>query len=142
MDETTVRNPRRTKLGYSELHAKSGLAAKLPAIETWPNRYKGYEIVIEIPEYTADVVFIGTLRLLEALRETGIEAKFYQASSSEMYGKVVETPQTEKTPFHPRSPYGVAKVAAHHIAVNYRAEGTKLIPLKDGKDIAGWRWAR
>lgn len=53
MDETTVRNPRRTKLGYSELHAKSGLAAKLPAIETWPNQYKGYEIVIEIPEYTA-----------------------------------------------------------------------------------------
>jgi 7-cyano-7-deazaguanine reductase len=53
MDETTVRNRRRTKLGYSELHAKSGLTAKLPAIETWPNQYKGYEIVIEIPEYTA-----------------------------------------------------------------------------------------
>jgi 7-cyano-7-deazaguanine reductase len=53
MDETTVRNRRRTKLGYSELHAKSGLTAKLPAIETWPNQYKGYEIVIEVPEYTA-----------------------------------------------------------------------------------------
>ena len=53
MDEATVRKLRRTKLGYSELHAKSGLAAKLPAIETWPNQYKGYEILIEIPEYTA-----------------------------------------------------------------------------------------
>lgn len=53
MDEATVRKQRRTKLGYSELHAKSGLTAKLPAIETWPNQYKGYEIVIEIPEYTA-----------------------------------------------------------------------------------------
>jgi 7-cyano-7-deazaguanine reductase len=53
MDEATVRTPRRTKLGYSELHANSGLTAKLPEIETWPNQYKGYEIVIEIPEYTA-----------------------------------------------------------------------------------------
>ena len=53
MDEATVTKLRRTKLGYSELHAKSGLAAKLPAIETWPNQYKGYEILIEIPEYTA-----------------------------------------------------------------------------------------
>ncbi len=77
-------------------------------------------ISFDIPEYTMDVVALGTVRLLEALRESGMEARFYQASSSEMYGKVVETPQTETTPFHPRSPYAVGKVAAHHIAVNYR----------------------
>jgi len=64
------------------------------------------------PVYTAQVVAVGTIRLLEALRDTGLPAKFYQASSSEMYGKVVETPQTESTPFHPRSPYGCAKVYA------------------------------
>jgi GDPmannose 4,6-dehydratase len=77
-------------------------------------------VSFDIPEYTMDVVMLGTVRLLEALRETGIEAKFYQASSSEMYGKVAETPQTEQTPFHPRSPYAVAKVAAHYISINYR----------------------
>jgi len=77
-------------------------------------------VSFDIPEYTTDVVLLGTIRLLEALRETEIQAKFYQASSSEMYGKVAETPQTETTSFHPRSPYAVAKVAAHHIAVNYR----------------------
>ncbi|MCE5230233.1 GDP-mannose 4,6-dehydratase [bacterium] len=77
-------------------------------------------ISFDIPEYTMDVVALGTVRLLEAMRETGIETRFYQASSSEMFGKVVETPQKETTPFHPRSPYAVAKVAAHHIAVNYR----------------------
>ena len=77
-------------------------------------------VSFDIPEYTMDVVMLGTVRLLEALRETGIEARFYQASSSEMFGKVAETPQTESTPFHPRSPYAVAKVASHHIVVNYR----------------------
>ncbi len=77
-------------------------------------------VSFDIPEYTADVNFLGTVRLLEALRETGIEARFYQASSSEMFGQAVDVPQTEKTPFHPRSPYAVAKVAAHHLAVNYR----------------------
>jgi GDPmannose 4,6-dehydratase len=77
-------------------------------------------VSFDIPEYSADSVFMGTIRLLEALREAGWEARFYQASSSEMYGKVVETPQKETTPFHPRSPYAVAKAAAHHITVNYR----------------------
>ncbi len=62
------------------------------------------------PVYTAEVGGVGTVRLLEAIRDTGVETKFYQASSSEMYGKVVETPQSEKTPFHPRSPYGCAKL--------------------------------
>jgi GDPmannose 4,6-dehydratase len=77
-------------------------------------------VSFDIPEYTMDVVMLGTIRLLEAIRESGIPARFYQASSSEMYGQVVETPQTELTAFHPRSPYAVAKVAAHHISVNYR----------------------
>jgi GDPmannose 4,6-dehydratase len=78
------------------------------------------KVSFENPEYTADVVATGTLRLLEANRQTGVMARFYQASSSEMFGKVRETPQTELTPFHPRSPYGVAKVFAHQITVNYR----------------------
>jgi GDPmannose 4,6-dehydratase len=72
------------------------------------------------PEYTAQVTGMGVLRMLEAIRATGISAKFYQASSSEMFGKVLETPQTESTPFYPRSPYGVAKVYGHWITVNYR----------------------
>ncbi|MHC4629345.1 MAG: GDP-mannose 4,6-dehydratase, partial [Planctomycetota bacterium] len=72
------------------------------------------------PVYTAEVSGLGTTRLLEAIRDTGLQTKFYQASSSEMYGKVVETPQSEKTPFHPRSPYGCAKVYSFWQTVNYR----------------------
>jgi GDPmannose 4,6-dehydratase len=76
------------------------------------------------PTYTADVTAVGTLRLLEAIRDvqddTGRQIRFYQASSSEMFGKVVETPQKETTPFYPRSPYGVAKVYSHWITINYR----------------------
>ena len=72
------------------------------------------------PTLTAEFTGVGVTRLLEAIREVCPEARFYQASSSEMFGKVRETPQTESTPFHPRSPYGVAKVYAHHITVNYR----------------------
>lgn len=82
------------------------------------------KVSFEQPEYTADVVALGTLRLLEAVREyqqhTGHQVRFYQAGSSEMFGKVVQTPQTERTPFYPRSPYAVAKVFAHWQAVNYR----------------------
>ncbi|MDP8265645.1 MAG: GDP-mannose 4,6-dehydratase [Candidatus Aceula meridiana] len=77
-------------------------------------------VSFDIPEYTAESVAVGTTRLLEAIRDSGIKTKFYQASSSEMYGKVLETPQTEKTPFYPRSPYGVAKVYAYWMTVNYR----------------------
>ena len=72
------------------------------------------------PVYTAQVDAIGTLRLLEAIRDLDLPTRFYQASSSEMFGKVAEIPQTEKTPFHPRSPYGCAKVFSHWQAVNYR----------------------
>ena len=78
------------------------------------------KVSFENPEYTADVVGMGTLRLLEALRQTAPKARFYQASSSEMFGKVREVPQTEETPFHPRSPYGVAKVFGYWATVNYR----------------------
>lgn len=72
------------------------------------------------PEYTMDIDATGTCRLLEAIRTIDPKIKFYQASSSEMYGKVLETPQTEKTPFYPRSPYGCAKVASYYLTVNYR----------------------
>ena len=78
------------------------------------------KVSFEIPEYTAEVDGIGTLRFLDALKETGLQTKFYQASTSELYGKVVETPQTEKTPFYPRSPYGVAKLYGFWIIKNYR----------------------
>ena len=74
----------------------------------------------DIPEYTGDIVGLGTIRLLEALRETKVPARFYQASSSEMYGKVQAVPQTETTPFWPRSPYAVAKVYGYCATVNYR----------------------
>jgi len=77
-------------------------------------------VSFDIPEYTGDVTGLGTLRILEAIRETEVKTKFYQASSSEMYGKVQEVPQRETTPFYPRSPYGAAKVYAYWITVNYR----------------------
>ena len=77
-------------------------------------------VSFDIPEYTGDVTGLGTVRLLEAIRETGLKAKFYQASSSEMYGKVQEVPQREDTPFYPRSPYGAAKVYSYWLTVNYR----------------------
>jgi GDPmannose 4,6-dehydratase len=77
-------------------------------------------ISFDEPEYTADVDGVGTLRLLEAIRQTGIDCRFYQASTSELYGKVVEKPQSETTPFYPRSPYGVAKLYAFWIVKNYR----------------------
>jgi GDPmannose 4,6-dehydratase len=77
-------------------------------------------VSFDIPEYTAEITGVGTVRLLEAIRESGLSPRFYQASSSEMFGKVQETPQRETTPFYPRSPYGAAKVYAHWITVNYR----------------------
>jgi GDPmannose 4,6-dehydratase len=77
-------------------------------------------VSFDVPEYTGEVTGMGTVRLLEAIRETGIRPKFYQASSSELFGKVVEVPQNERTPFYPRSPYGCAKAYAYYITVNYR----------------------
>lgn len=78
------------------------------------------KISFEIPEYTLDVVAGGVVRILEWIRSRRPETKYYQASSSEMYGKVLETPQKETTPFYPRSPYGAAKACAHYLTVNYR----------------------
>ncbi len=78
------------------------------------------KVSFDVPEYTADVDAVGTLRFIDAIRETGINTKFYQASTSELYGKVQEVPQSETTPFYPRSPYGVAKLYAYWIIVNYR----------------------
>ena len=77
-------------------------------------------VSFDIPEYTADVTGVGTIRILEAMREAGVHSRFYQASSSEMFGKVQEVPQRETTPFWPRSPYGVAKVFSFWATVNYR----------------------
>src|SRR6266536_3692633 len=77
-------------------------------------------VSFEIPEYTGDVTALGAVRILEAMRETGLHSKFYQASSSEMFGKAQEIPQRETTPFYPRSPYAAAKLYAHWITVNYR----------------------
>jgi GDPmannose 4,6-dehydratase len=77
-------------------------------------------VSFDIPEYTSDVTAVGTIRILEAIRETGVRPRFYQASSSEMYGKVQAVPQTETTPFWPRSPYAVSKVFAYWATVNYR----------------------
>jgi len=77
-------------------------------------------VSFEVPEYTAEVDAVGTLRFLDAINETGVKTRFYQASTSELYGLVQEVPQTEKTPFYPRSPYAVAKLYAYWIVVNYR----------------------
>jgi GDPmannose 4,6-dehydratase len=78
------------------------------------------QVSFEVPEYTAEVDGVGTLRFLDAIKETGIKTKFYQASTSELYGRVQEIPQTEKTPFYPRSPYAAAKLYAYWVVVNYR----------------------
>ena len=80
------------------------------------------QVSFEVPEYTAEVDGVGTLRFLDAIKEVGLKdrTRFYQASTSELFGKVVETPQSETTPFYPRSPYAVAKLYAYWIVVNYR----------------------
>jgi len=78
------------------------------------------KVSFEVPEYTAEVDAVGTLRLLDAIKETRLKTKFYQASTSELYGKITETPQRETTPFYPRSPYAASKLYAYWIVVNYR----------------------
>ncbi len=88
------------------------------------------KVSFEMPEYTAGVTAVGVLRLLDAVRELGMTTRVYQAGSSEMFGLVQETPQNEKTPFYPRSPYGVSKVFAHWMAINYR-EGYGM-PVSNG----------
>jgi GDPmannose 4,6-dehydratase len=77
-------------------------------------------VSFDIPEYTAEVTALGSVRLLEAIRETGLNTRYYQASSSELFGKVAESPQNERTPFYPRSPYAAAKAYSFYITRNYR----------------------
>ena len=114
----------RLLLHYSDLTDSSSLV-------TWLNRIKPDEVYnlgaqshvgvsFELPEFTADTAGMGTLRMLEALRHADWAVRFYQAGSSEMFGKVAETPQRETTPFYPRSPYAVSKVFAHWMTVQYR----------------------
>jgi len=114
----------RMRLHYGDLTDASGLARLIGRIEPEEIYNLGAQshvrVSFDAPEYTTDVDGTGTVRLLEAIRETGIKPRFYQASSSEMYGKVQEVPQTEKTPFYPRSPYACAKVYSYWITVNYR----------------------
>ncbi len=111
-------------LHYGDLSDGSGLSRLLGRIQ--PDELYNLaaqshvRVSFDTPEYTTDITATGTLRLLEAIRETGLRPRFYQASSSEMYGKVVEIPQRESTPFYPRSPYGCAKVYSYWITVNYR----------------------
>ena len=114
----------RLKLVYGDLTDGSNLSAIMNEIKPDEVYNLGAQshvrVSFDMPIYTANTDALGTLRLLEAIRSMGKPAKFYQASSSEMYGKVVETPQTEKTPFYPRSPYGCAKVYSFWQTVNYR----------------------
>ena len=112
------------KLHYGDLSDASALArliGKIAPDEIYNLAAQSHvRVSFDGPEYTTDITATGAVRLLEAIRETGIKTKFYQASSSEMYGKVLEIPQRETTPFYPRSPYGCAKVFAYWITVNYR----------------------
>jgi GDPmannose 4,6-dehydratase len=114
----------RLKLHYGDLSDASCLSRLIEKIQ--PNEVYNLaaqshvRVSFDTPEYTTDITATGAVRLLEAIRETGLQPRFYQASSSEMFGKVQEIPQRETTSFYPRSPYGCAKVYAHWITVNYR----------------------
>ncbi len=112
------------KLHYGDLSDASAMARLIDKIapdEIYNLAAQSHvRVSFDSPEYTTDITATGVVRLLEAIRETGIKPRFYQASSSEMFGKVPAVPQRETTPFYPRSPYGCAKVYAHWITVNYR----------------------
>jgi GDPmannose 4,6-dehydratase len=114
----------RLRLLYGDLNDSSSLNTILRKTEPDEIYNLGAQshvrVSFDVPEYTGEVTGMGTVRLLEAIRETGIRPRFYQASSSELYGKVAEVPQSESTPFYPRSPYGCAKAYAYYITVNYR----------------------
>ncbi|NVN98217.1 MAG: GDP-mannose 4,6-dehydratase [Geobacteraceae bacterium] len=111
-------------LHYGDLNDASSINTLLRAIKPEEIYNLGAQshvrVSFDIPEYTAEVDALGAVRILEGIRETEIDTKFYQASSSELYGKVVETPQKETTPFYPRSPYACAKAYAFYITQNYR----------------------
>ncbi len=115
---------RRLHLVYGDLNDASSLNHIIRTIQPDEIYNLGAQshvrVSFDIPEYTGEITGLGAIRLLEAIRESGLKPKFYQASSSEMFGKVLEIPQRETTPFYPRSPYGAAKVYAYWITVNYR----------------------
>lgn len=112
------------RLVYADMNDSSSLSAVIKQAnpdEVYHLAAQSHvRVSFDIPEYTGEIVALGTTRMLEALRRIKPDAKFYQASSSEMYGKVRETPQTETTPFHPRSPYAAAKAYAFYMTQNYR----------------------
>jgi GDPmannose 4,6-dehydratase len=112
------------RLHYGDLSDDSGLVATVGEIQPDEVYHLGAQshvrVSFDAPVYTSDITGVGTMRLLEAIHRTGSKARFYQASSSEMYGKVQEVPQSEQTPFYPRSPYGAAKVYSYWVTVNYR----------------------
>ncbi len=114
----------RLRLKYGDLNDASSLSTILGDLRPDEVYNLGAQshvrVSFDIPEYTAEVSGLGAIRLLEAMRHVGLKAPFYQASSSELYGKVHEVPQTERTPFHPRSPYAAAKAYAFYITQNYR----------------------
>jgi GDPmannose 4,6-dehydratase len=116
--------PERLSLHYGDLTDSSNLNRLIE--KTHPDEIyhlaaqSHVKVSFDVPEYTAEVDALGTLRLLDAIRSTHVDTRFYQASTSELYGKVQEVPQTETTPFYPRSPYAVAKLFAYWNVVNYR----------------------
>ena len=114
----------RLVLHYGDLVDQNSLMRALEAVqpeEVYNLASQSHvKVSFEMPEYTTDVTAIGVLRLLDAVRDLSLPTRVYQAGSSEMFGLVQETPQTERTPFHPRSPYAVSKVYGHWMAVNYR----------------------
>lgn len=115
---------RRLTLHYGDMTDASGLSRLIENIrpdELYHLAAQSHvKVSFEVPEYTAETDGLGTLRLLDAIKETGLKTRFYQASTSELYGKAQQVPQCERTPFYPRSPYGAAKLYAHWITVNYR----------------------
>src|SRR5687768_2730925 len=114
----------RLKLHYGDITDSTNLNHILRKVQPEEIYHLGAQshvrVSFDIPEYTGDATALGTIRLLDAILETGIQTKFYQASSSEMFGLVQEVPQKETTPFYPRSPYACAKVYAHWVTINYR----------------------
>jgi GDPmannose 4,6-dehydratase len=114
----------RLVLHYGDLVDQNSLVRALEALqpdEVYNLAAQSHvRVSFDMPEYTTDVTAIGVLRVLDAVRDLGLHTRVYQAGSSEMFGLVQETPQTERTPFHPRSPYAVSKVYGHWMAVNYR----------------------
>jgi GDPmannose 4,6-dehydratase len=114
----------RLHLHHADMHDASSLQQVLTAVE--PDEIYNLaaqshvRVSFDMPEYTAEITALGTIRLLEAIRRSGLSPKIYQASTSELYGKAVEIPQRETTPFAPRSPYAAAKAFAFHMVTNYR----------------------